>query len=452
MIPSKSAVQQCPICRAQQPLEATRCGLCGAALNGIPVAAAQGTARRKMRSKTPLEGPVAARWDEGETDLYEGALPSLSLQGLLVIVVTLAIVGGAGLFVTTRLIERSRPTPTALPTLTVVAAAQSGAAPSATLPPTNTKVAVPPPTLDLATVTPAPPTPSITPTKGPCLQKVKPGDTVYGLAARCGHKDMAVVDVILEANNLKSASQLQIGQTLEIPWPTPTGAPPGQGDSTPGTPGAAAALNAEPTLLPGVGWYVVKKGDTASAIVYKFNTNIKTLRDLNPEIEFLQCDFGLPTGGPACTLRPMLGEGQRVRVPAPTPTPSLPPTLTGSETATPTPTATFNAPFSQSPDDNMLFIDTEIPTLRWVASGQLGPNEVYLVTVRNRDTNTTYQATTRELALQLPAEWQPTDGKRHVFEWSVAVASVGDNKTPVPSNFTTETRTFTWQGRQETKK
>ncbi len=451
MIPSKSAVQQCPICRAQQPLEATRCGQCGATLNGVPVAAAQGAAHRKTRSKTPLEGPVVARWDEGETDLYEGSLPSLSLQGLLVIVVTLAILGGGGIFAATRLVERSRPTPTEEPTLTATTDGRSAAASQATIPPTNTKLAVPPPTLALATVTPAPPTPSITLTKGPCRQKVKPGDTVYGLASRCGHKDLAIVEKILELNNMKDAAQLQIGQTLEIPWPTPTGGPQNQPDNTPGTPGADVALNTEPTLLPGVGWYTVKKGDTASSIVFKFNTNIKTLRDLNPEIQFLQCDFGLPTGGPACTLRPVLGEGQRVRIPAPPPTPSLPPTLTGSETATATPTATFNAPFSQSPDDNMLFMNTELPTLRWVASGQLGPSEVYLVTVRNRDTNTTYQATTRELALQLPAEWQPIDGKRHVFEWLVAVASVGDNKTPVPSSFTTETRTFTWQGRQENK-
>jgi hypothetical protein len=95
----------------------------------------------------------------------------------------------------------------------------------------------------------------------------------------------------------------------------------------------------------------------------------------------------------------------------------------------------------------MLFESSELPTLRWVASGQLASNEVYLVTVRNTTTGTTYTATTREMSFQLLAEWQPTDGKRHVFEWSVAVARTGESGTPTPTAFTTETRTFTWQGR-----
>src|SRR6185436_6406697 len=112
------------------------------------------------------------------------------------------------------------------------------------------------------------------------------------------------------------ANSLQEGQVLIIPWPTPTG---GAGEAVAGsTPGGDAAI-AESTLPAGVGWYTVSKGDTAVAVAYKFHTDMKSLRDLNPEIQFLQCDFGLPSGGPSCTLKPLLGEGQRIRVPAPTP-------------------------------------------------------------------------------------------------------------------------------------
>src|SRR5512136_2689495 len=101
MYASKVPVQQCPICRAQQPLEATRCALCGAALNGIPVATVSlsGQPALRRRSKTALEGPIRAEWDEGDSDLYEGALPSIPLRGVLVIVVTIAVIAGITLFV-----------------------------------------------------------------------------------------------------------------------------------------------------------------------------------------------------------------------------------------------------------------------------------------------------------------------------------------------------------------
>jgi hypothetical protein len=72
---------------------------------------------------------------------------------------------------------------------------------------------------------------------------------------------------------------------------------------------------------------------------------------------------------------------------------------------------------------------------------------VYLITVRDVTANVTYIGTTRELSFQLPPDWQPTDGKRHVFEWSVAVALKNESGTPTPTAFTTETRTFTWMSR-----
>jgi hypothetical protein len=452
MSASKTPAQQCPICRTLQPLEATRCHNCGAALDGVAVTTPMQarTVKRKRQPQPLLEAPPTAAWDEGETDLYEGSLPRLPMQGLLVIVCTLVVVTGIAYFIA-RQVAGSLLRPTSMPTLTVTTLKATevptfGAEGDNTPPPTNTRTAIAVvPTLALATVTPAPPTATITPTRGPCTQKANKGDTVYGMAARCGHRDLSIVPIILELNNMKDAGQLQIGQTLIIPWPTPTGGAPAQSGAATGTPGAVSP--AEPTLPAGVTWYKVKKGDTAVSVAYTFHTDMKTLRDLNPEIQFSNCDFGQPGGGPDCTLKPILGEGQRVRVPAPTPTPTLSPTYTGSETATPTATPTFNAPFSQSPSDNMLFEASELPTLRWVASGELGPNDLYVVTVHDTATNVVHTAATRDLSFQLPADWQPTDGKRHTFEWSVAVASQGENGTPTPSAFTTETRTFTWQSR-----
>jgi hypothetical protein len=192
-------------------------------------------------------------------------------------------------------------------------------------------------------------------------------------------------------------------------------------------------------------WYVVKKGETALSIVFDRGITMRILRDLNPQITFEACDYSLQSGGPACSV--MVFEGQRLRVPAPTPTPTIPPTASGRETPTPTATPTFNAPFAQSPSDNMLFDRFDLPTLRWVGTGALALDEVYLLTVENRTANLTYNITTRELAFQLPADWQPSDGRRHVFAWTVTVAKIRDGNTVFPTQYSTGTRTFTWQSR-----
>ncbi len=441
-------LQSCPICQALHPPEATHCDQCGAALSGAPaVTSPQPYRRATPRTISQFDGPTQVDWAEGEADLYEGVLPAARRSSTLVGLVALALALVAGMI----LLSQFSPVP--LPATPTVVAFESTLDESLTTstptrraaPPTNTKIVVIP-TIALPTVTQAPPTPTQTPTRGPCIQKARRGDTVYALAARCGHKDLGIVPLILALNNLQDEKQLQINQALEIPWPTPTGGAPGQVDIglQPGTAGTMIA-NLEPTLPPGVMWYGVRKGETASSIVFKFNASMKILRDLNPEINFSQCDFGVKTGGPACTV--ILVERQRIRVPAPTPTPTVSPTLSGSETPSPSPTPTFNAPFSQSPGENMQFEAFELPTLRWVASGQLAPNEVYLVTAIDRTANLTYTATTRDLSFELPATWQATDGKRHTFEWSVAIASLNASGTPVPLPAVTETRTFTWQGR-----
>lgn len=464
MIKRTPSTQQCPICRALQPMEATRCANCGAALLGIPVSATP-TQRRLKRIELPA--PANINWDDGETDLQEVALPSLPLGGLLVLLVTLIVIAGAVFVILHRDDGQPisvAPTDASQTALALLLTDDSStrtitgtrAALRATLPPTNTRppsltptqtLLVAPPTLAMPTVTPAPPTPTITPTRGPCMQKAKAGDTLSALAARCGQYGQAVIQLILDTNSMQSPAQLQVGQVVEIPWPTPTDAPANNANgSKPGSTANAAVANQEPTLPAGVGWHVVKKGENAIIIAYKYNATIKILHDLNPELSqsFSQCDYGLPAGGKDCTVT--LTEGQRIRVPAPTPTPSLSPTLTGSETATPSATATFNAPSISGPGDNMLFESAEFPVLRWSASDKLAPGQVYLITVKDLAINQTYTVSTKDLSFQVPFDWQPNDGKRHEFAWSVSVAQEGTSGTPAPTGFTTETRTFTWQG------
>ena len=252
-----------------------------------------------------------------------------------------------------------------------------------TLVPTDTPV----PTLYLPTVTKTPvppPTETPTPTRAPCLQEVRSGDSLIAVVTRCGHRDLDVLEKVLEDNDLASAELLQAGQQLVIPWPTATGAAIAsdsvarQGDAA-GNPGgvdpeladrriAGAAGRPEPTLQPGVMWHQVRSGETIVGIAFRFGTDLKVLSELNPEVTFSQCDFGQASGGPSCVVT--IYDGQQLRVPAPTPTPTRSPTPSGLPGATPT--TTVNVPVAFSPPDNRNFNGDELVTLRWIASGVSG--------------------------------------------------------------------------------
>jgi hypothetical protein len=425
----------------------------------LPPVPAEDISPRRVRSGAKKATETLPDWALGDADLNEGLLPRAPVNGLFIgcaligaiLILALFLISRQGTAVTSGP-ETSTPDQTGtLPAVVLLDTPGSGSLTPVVPPPTNTRIVVMP-TMAFDTVTPMPPTLTVTPTRGPCIQVASQGDTLSGLAARCGFQDMTlVIPEVLRINNMQSAAELQIGQSVEIPWPDELGAEAGaeaaSGDATV-DPAIATSdpMSLEPTLPPGVTWYTVKTGDTALSIVLELDINIRILRDLNPEMSFDTCDFGQVGGGPSCNV--MVFEGQRVRVPAPTPTATMPPTLTGSETAMPTATPTYNAPFSISPSENMLFETFELPTLRWVASGVLRQDEVYLLTVDDRTGGVLYYVTTRDLSFQAPPEWQPTDGRRHVFAWNVAVARLqpGTN-TAAPTAFKTETRTFTWESR-----
>lgn len=458
--------QECPICGAIQPLTARTCSICGAVLPGEPVPVAVPSPPER-RGRRPAFDPA-----EGDDDLYAGMMVGRVWRGVALIGIVIALAIGFAIGAATMRFLRNddgeRP-----PVQTEPLAPPS----DATAPPTSTPrsgalsapTETPRPTMRLATVTPAPPTPTATPTEGPCMQTAREGDTLYGMAIRCGHRDLSVVDLILELNNMSDPSQLQLGQTIEIPWPTPTpggeveeapnaGDAAGNGDDAAigavptialnefGTPDALAQYqNIEPTLRPGMAWHTVRAGETILSIATDYNTTLETLSQINPEIPFLQCDFGSPTGGERCTV--LLGEGQRVRVPVPLPTMTYTPSPVGTRTPTPTPTPTFNAPFLLSPANGAEFRADQLVTLRWGGTGTLGTHERYLVRVFDLQLEREYQQLVTDMSLILPTEWQPKDGRTHTFEWSVSVAVVGADQRVVSSDYSTAPRRFTWASR-----
>ncbi len=441
----------CPICASPSPRTAVTCSVCGAALTAVPAAGERTGAENQPAAYDPRYG---------ETDLDETSLKWRWATYILLIIGAAAgivCLGTAALAGTRLLAVISAPAggPALTPTAGGAALATNTARPTVFLP---TVTDAPP------TRTPTPsPTPSETP--GPCLQQVQPGDSLIAIVARCGHRDLAVIDLVLELNNLSAPEVIQSGQTLEIPWPTPTDDPASAATETPegaasaaepvsvviGAPQAdsdtLARLAAAPptaTLQPGVTWHRVASGENIIIVAYTYGANVKILSELNPEITFSQCDFGLETGGPNCVVQ--IYEGQLVRVPAPTPTPTLSPTPSGSETATPTATPTFNAPSALSPGEGRLFRRDEFVTLRWIASGTLAPDQVYRVRVTDITAGAVYEADTTELSFVLPASWQGRDQRRHEYQWTVSVIASSNPQQPA---FTTEPRTFLWEAQGE---
>jgi hypothetical protein len=455
---------ECPICQTKLPADMPECPVCGARLADRAAGAASSPdAEVRQQPSQPASSRRLPAYDPalGEDDLYAPGLLRFPWWGILFpIVIVGALVGGLALLGGVALSQQvnprvTTPTPfggrTAVPTL-----ALNGPAP------TNGPSPTPMPTLMLQTITPLPPTPTPTETPGPCEQIVGQGDNLIILATRCGHNDLDVIDEILDLNGLSSAESLQLGQLILIPWPSPTPGPPptdeasDQSDAAGGSaetvtvadvaePTAISNVIPSPTLQPGVGWYTIQAGDNILSIAIQFNANVEILSQLNPEVTFSQCDFGMDSGGANCIVQ--LYEGQRIRVPAPTPTPTLSPTPSGSETPTPTATPTFNAPSLLSPGDRFLFGAEDIVTLRWVTTGILAEGDVYLVTVTDTTLGEVFTTATTETLLILPQEWQPTDGERHLFTWDVAVGPSNGSGGLASVTFNTPSRMFFWDSR-----
>jgi hypothetical protein len=289
---------------------------------------------------------------------------------------------------------------------------------------------------------------------------VQPGDDLISLAWSCGHRDWFVLTQVLELNDLAAPELIFAGQELQIPRPTPTIDPNAAaavvdaGTPDPAAESVALAAFSEPTerptptirptetLLPGVTWHLVQPNQTMIDVVFLYDTEAEVLQQLNPEIDFLQCDFQFRTGGERCTVT--LFSGQQIRVPVPLPTPTLSPTFSGSETPTPTATPTFNMPSALSPNDRAFFGRDDLITLRWAASGTLAADEVYRVQVDDLTTGMTYAGETTDLSFIMPVDWQPADGVRHQYQWSVSIVSVSQPDQP---RYVTSPRTFTWEGR-----
>ena len=430
------AYKVCPICEAHSHRNAAICGTCGASIAEVP-----------PRETSVQQVASEERYDYrlGEADLAEGALAVRGrvLSGVLIVGVLLL----AGVLAATAILSALADQPGGVRLAAMTAMPTRKAGPTVTAgEPTATFTASAAPSI----------TPTESPTPAPCVQKVAAGDSLIGIVARCGHRSLAVLPTVMAINGIVDETRLQIGQEIVIPFPSLTAAPAATepAASTADVDSADAgtddllrlafdplAPTLTPTLLPGLMWHIVQPEENIIIIALRYDTDAKTLSDVNPEIDFPLCDFSVPFGGPECTV--VLFLGQQVRVPAPPATVTPIPTSSGSETPTPMPSATFNAPIAQSPLDQAFFARQEQVTLRWVGTGQLESDEVYRVTLVDTEIGVSYAADTRELFFIIPTDWQATDTGSHQFTWQVSVVDVSSGVT----DYASEIRSFVWQGR-----
>jgi hypothetical protein len=424
----------CSICGAANPTHETHCAICGARLP------AQRDAALTDDSQALPERFYSSAMGEDDLMAARGA------GGLLlgIVLFLLGMAAAAGLFFGVSILGGDDPTPT--PTIPFSVTAPG----FATLTPAMFATATFGPSLTPSqTRIPPPPLPTVTefilpsPTSNACTLTVSEGDTLYGLALQCGHRDLAVVEAIVELNSLRCDTCLQIGQVIEIPFPTPTDAPaesgalPAEDVNT----GAEVAANdtmadelsaedriatrqvqIEPTLDPNLMYHIILRDQTLYDVVAIYDVDVKLLSEINPEIDFPQCDFGERFGGPTCAV--FFLEGQQIRVPAPTPTPTVQPTSSGSETPTPTATATINVPAAFAPTDGAEFDAASIVTLRWTTTGTLAQDEVYAVHVENMESDEQFTAITCDQALDIPRNWQAEQERFLEYEWWVSVVRV----------------------------
>lgn len=251
--------------------------------------------------------------------------------------------------------------------------------------------------------------------KGPTCFIVQPGDTLVKLAQKAGYRDLGILDVIRQDNNIEG-NNISVGQNICVRQPSPTPTPTNYEKTLTAVP---SIFQTFATRVMAFATYVIVAGDDITGIVFKTGVSLRVLCELNnPDpLNCGGCNLDAAPGQYGC--RPIVVKGKSLRIPGPTQTPSITPTLTGSETATSTPA--YDAPNLVSPVMDATVTGTV--QLTWLpTSGLLKPDEFYLVVWTDINSGQTLEPTTTATSLRLPAEMEPHDGQPHRINWRVSVA------------------------------
>lgn len=374
---STSKTKVCPTCGTRLSENAARCLVCGTEFNARPELK---VAKKVERSVQATRMPVI----------------TLSLPAAIGVIAVVIIVAATLVFFSLRArapVGTFDAQETATPTET----------PTASPPPTATQLATEIPTATL---------------QAPFDYTVAAGDNSCSqLAFNFG---ISVQSIII-ANNLASSCPISVGQTLKIPYPTPTIPPAATNTSLP----IDATKNACETVP-----ITVQDGDTLSTISLNYAVPPEAVKEYN----------GKTTDNVFIGENLLIPLCMRAATPGPTPTATIPPP--------------YPAPNLLLPADGAAFtLANDVVTLQWASVGTLRDGEAYQITVEditadkpNRQTD--YVTDTKYI---VPVSLRPKDNVAHVLRWwitPVRQAGSDDQGQPiwVNSGATSEKRVFTWVG------
>ena len=276
---------------------------------------------------------------------------------------------------------------------------------------------------ETATITPTP-TETLPPTSLPTETPLPPfeytvrdGDTCGVIAANFS---ISVQSIVVQ-NQLSSECFVSVGQSLLIPYPTSTPAPPPTDIPNEATQTANACEKVQ---------YTVQENDTLGIISANYNVPadaIKFYNGLSSDNVFIGSTIIIPL----C---------ERFATPGPT--------------ATATPPPPYQAPSLLLPADGAAFtLANDVVTLQWASIGTLRDNEAYQVTVEDVTSGqgrriTEYVTDTKYI---VPTSFRPNDNLAHVIRWWVTTVrqnGVDEQGQPIYDSAGTvsDERVFTWVG------
>jgi len=373
MSPETTPTKLCPTCGTRLADNASRCVVCGSEFSATP--------KLKAKSDKTVRG---ARLPE----------VTLSLPVALGLLAIFLVVGALGLFITLKGTGK-------LPNSTAV----SSPTETVTITPTASETLIP---TESPTLTPEP----------PIEYKVKSGDSCISIASLYGSSVAAIVSL----NSLNSnCTDLQIGQTIKVPRPTPT--PPLAPTAT--LEAAAATRAACQTAS-----YTVQANDTLSTIAHSYGVSMTAIKEWN----------GLSTDNVFTDTKLIIPLCMRAATPGPSPTPTTPPP--------------YPAPNLLLPADGDTFtLATDTVTLQWASVGALRDNERYQVTivVVTGGTGRKLTQNVSDTKFIVPVTFRPQENSTFIMRWwVVAVRQSGtdDQGNPIWSTAGSAStmRDFGWSG------
>lgn len=266
-------------------------------------------------------------------------------------------------------------------------------------------------------------TPTITPIptstdRPPFDYTIATGDTCLSIAYAF---DVSVQSLVILNNLPASCNTLVVGQTLMIPYPTPTPLPAATNTLMPAEATEAAC---EKVI------YTVQSNDTLGSIAANYNVPTDAIKNYN----------GLPTDTVYLGLALTIPLCEREATPGPTPTPTNPPP--------------YPAPNLLLPADGASFtLAVDSITLQWASIGTLRENEKYMVTIEDVTDGSgkrlvDYVSDTKYI---IPITFRPGDDAPHIFRWYISTArqsGTDDNGEPIwdSAGQVSDQKVFSWQG------